>query len=303
MTVQDELDWVAARRPDTAPPSADTTRAARRALRGHMAPPAVRTPPRRRRRVLAVTAGLATAATVAVAALQPAGDVLAPPPVAASPLVELSARLASASAPSGDATLVLRRHEFPDDDPFTGADLYLDDGRYFYAPVKSELRPAGEVDGSHVGRYLRAAVRAGTDPAGARAQILRLAPRGDGSPPAAVPDKRSRTADIPAPASQATLDNWVWMACMDAITAGAGRSDVRAGVMRLLATIPTVEVTERDGMLEITATDYPADYRETMFVDAGTGILRRFEGGTAGERPGVVVTYVTRRVEAASVLG
>ncbi len=303
MTVQDELDWVAARRPDTAPPSAEATRAARRALRGHLAPAPVRTRPRRRRRVLAATAGLAAAATLAVAALQPAGDVLAPQHATASPLVDLSARLAGAAAPSGDATLVVRRHEFPGDRPFTGADLYLDDGRYFYAPVRAELSRAGEVGDSHVGRYVRAAVRAVADPAGARAQVLRQRPQADPAP-AAAPEKRPRTADMPPPASQATLDdNWVWMACMDAITAGAGRSDVRAGVMRLLATIPTVEVTERDGMLEITATDYPDRYRETMFVDARTGILRRFEGGTAGERPDVVVTYVTRRVEAASVLG
>ena len=70
--------------------------------------------------------------------------------------MELSARLASAAAPSGDATLVLRRHEFPDDRSFTGADLYLDDGRYFFAETRAGLRGAAEITDYDIGHFLRA---------------------------------------------------------------------------------------------------------------------------------------------------
>jgi len=55
-------------------------------------------------------------------------------------LVKLSQRIQSAPAPSGDATLVLRSHDFPTAKDFTGADLYLDDGRYFYGTTLAELR-------------------------------------------------------------------------------------------------------------------------------------------------------------------
>ena len=40
-------------------------------------------------------------------------------------------------------------------------------------------------------------------------------------------------------------NNRVWMGSMDALIAGAGRADVRAGVMKLLATIPKVRSSSR----------------------------------------------------------
>ena len=76
----------------------------------------------------------------------PSGDgparVAVPEEAAAAPLVRLAARIQTEPAPAGDATLVLRRHAFPDEEGFTGADLYLDDGRYFYAETRAGLREA-----------------------------------------------------------------------------------------------------------------------------------------------------------------
>ena len=89
----------------------------------------------------------AVAIVVAAGAL-PSGEGPAPriarrigvPAPAEAALVKLSQRIQSAPAPSGDATLVLRSHDFPTAKDFTGADLYLDDGRYFYGTTLAELR-------------------------------------------------------------------------------------------------------------------------------------------------------------------
>jgi hypothetical protein len=117
--------------------------------------------------------------------------------------------------------------------------------------------------------------------------------------PGAVPAK---------PASpQSIADNRIWIGAMDAITAGVGRTDVRAGVLRLLATMPhvTVDTATQDGRdeLRVTNSDFPpAGYAETMYIDARSGVLLRFVGGVTGKTPSVVVTYAIRRVAAAGVI-
>ena len=88
---------------------------------------------------------------------------------------------------------------------------------------------------------------------------------------------------------------------MDALIAGAGRADVRAGVMRLMATMP-VKVEQGDGVLRLTQTDFPDHYTETLVVDDVTGVLKEQRGGVAGKPPSVVVTYDVKRVDAADVL-
>ena len=89
---------------------------------------------------------------------------------------------------------------------------------------------------------------------------------------------------------------------MDALIAGAGRADVRAGVMKLLAAMPEVKVEPGDGVLRLRMTDFPDGYEETLVVDDATGVIREMVGGTHGKRPSVVVTYDVRRVTAADVL-
>ena len=42
--------------------------------------------------------------------------------------------------PTGDATLVIRHQAYPDGKDIPGADLYLDDGRYYYAPTLAGLQ-------------------------------------------------------------------------------------------------------------------------------------------------------------------
>ena len=83
-------------------------------------------------------------------------------------------------------------------------------------------------------------------------------------------------------------DNRVWIGAMDALIAGAGDPDVRAGVMRLLSTIATVKVTDHGATLDIRNTDFPDGYAETLTVDAETGVIaeddRRRRGQDARRR-------------------
>ena len=93
--------------------------------------------------VVAFAVAIVVAAGALPAGEGPAPRIGAPSEAEAKPLVKLAERIAAAPAPRGDATLVLRTHRFPADKKhgFTGADLYLDDGRYFYGITKADLRP------------------------------------------------------------------------------------------------------------------------------------------------------------------
>lgn len=92
---------------------------------------------------------------------------------------------------------------------------------------------------------------------------------------------------------------------MDALVAGAGRRDVRAGVPRLLSTIPSVEVADATvagrPALVLRSTGFPDDHEERLLIDADTGVPARLEGGPAGARPHVVIDYEVERVDAAGV--
>ena len=320
-----EIEWLAERRPETGEPDAAATTSARAALLEHARTPAAPRPvavSRRfvhvRRRVIAGASLVAVAAVVAVAAL-PSGDRpsrLSAPAAEAAPLVRLSARITDAPAPPGDATLVLRRHDFPNAPSFTGADLYLDSGRYYYGATLAELR-AGAVedpdantgDNDTAKAERQAAVDALTESFGKACEemiaIFTPAPGAPANPPAAARKQleAKKGAEPVATASPRSIENnRVWMGCMDALIAGAGRADVRAGVMKLLATMPEVKVEPGDGVLRLRMTDFPHAYEETLVVDDATGVIREMVGGTHGRRPSVVVTYDVRRVTAADVL-
>ena len=79
----------------------------------------------------------------------------------AEPLAALVSRVLASPAQTGNATLVLHTNAFTDGKSFTGADLYLDDGRYYYAqtaaglpesakgdPIDFDLKPAIEAAAS-----------------------------------------------------------------------------------------------------------------------------------------------------------
>lgn len=305
-----ELEWLTDHRPEVEDDELARARA-RRALLEHADPP-----PARRRRGSAWRPRLAF---VSVAALTAAGmaiawptdgpsptPVIGPPQEAvAAPLVRLSQKIAQAPEPKGDATLVHRSHHFPDGRDFTGNDLYLDDGRYFYGATKAELK-ASALHNDINDDLLAAAAK--SDREGViDATWGGKRPKEDAAPPAvsaeqeAILKAKRAVGPAPTPASPRTIDdNRVWFGSMDALLAGAGRPDVRAGVMKLLAEMPKVKVTETAETLTLTQTDFSDGYEETLVVDAKTGVPVKFFGGTHGKRPDVVVDYEIKRVTAAN---
>ena len=329
-----ELEWLADERPDTDEPSALATKYARDALIAHTwgdapvyedvpAPRPRRRVPRRRTR-MTILAGAAIAAGVVAIAALPGGDEapathpLAAKPAVAAPLVRLSRRIQQQPQDRGDATLVLHKNVFPHDPSFTGADLYTDAGPYYYAQTKGELTKDSLIEQDYTFE-IKAALAAQTlPPAQARQKMIDATFGPAGEPSATVtpsPAEQEKLDQIkiknggklPPPASQQTIDdNRVWIGATDALLAGAGRKDVRAGVMTLLATIKTVRVSEgTDGghaVVSLTATDYPDGYEESYIVDATTGIPLKMVGGVAGKPPDVTVTYDIQRVTAADVL-
>jgi hypothetical protein len=277
-----DLQWVAAQRPVPAPPARAATARARAALTAHASePPLVLLRPERRNRRLRWPIRVAVAAAVAGAAAfaatlvgsgssGPAG--LGVQNAAAAPLLRLAehvAKTAQATPLPGDATLIERLHTFPDQRSFTGADLYLDDGTYYYAPTRAGLPaamaagPVSDPDGS-IARQVAAAVAATTLPIDqARLRMANAAFPDGKAPSEAELDRQARAAQadrakagvkvdhspLPPATPEAILNGEIWSNSLDALQAGAGKPEVRAGVLDLLATIPGVQVrhTTTDG--------------------------------------------------------
>jgi hypothetical protein len=359
-----DLDWLVAERPEPIVLDDVATERAREALHMHMdgrrpvgAAGPVRSGAgrrlvsrrRTRRWIVRLTplaaTGAAALAAVILTSTSPVGHP-APSRVAAahpatsslprSPLVQLAGYIWHQRRLRGDATLVLRTQSYPNQPPITGADLYTDSGKYFYAPTLSGL-PTSIAQNDNVSsngfldRELEAARLAAngnvqtarTDMANAswgpgytpptQAQIERQLKRalGRGNLPTPVRTvERQRLRMIEQSKSigpQARADNMVWVNSLDALAEGAGDPLVRAGVLRLLSTVNTVNVahTTFDGQpaLTITASGeaLPADYQEQLIINADTGVPLRFAGGAPGQTPGVTVTYRVFRVTVAKI--
>jgi hypothetical protein len=122
------------------------------------------------------------------------------------------------------------------------------------------------------------------------------------------PSTTTRTGRSAAtPSSHAPLDNYIWEGSMDAIVAGSGDPQVRAGVLRLLATLPGITVTHgtTGGQPTLTISAGVAelpdgDHRETSIVNATTGVPIKFVGGDP-EKPDVTIDYGVTRVSLTDV--
>jgi len=101
------------------------------------------------------------------------------------------------------------------------------------------------------------------------------------------------------------IEGNAWTRSLDALMAGGSRPDVRAGVLRLLATISRVSVAKTTlhgkPALELTGRVFNDGYEEQLVIDAETGIPLRFVGTYPGETPGVVMTYKVSRVTVADL--
>ena len=228
------------------------------------------------------------------------------------PLVQLAAVLAAEPQPKGNATLVERETTLAGQATVKVWDLYTDDGRYFFSQTESGL-PAQVQEDNNQGngifaREIAAAEYAVTGNLDTAA--LKMAWAANTTPPPAwITDQ---VKDISAGGLQ--IDNYVWENSEDALTAGAGNPQVRAGVLRLVSILPGVTVTHGtvDGQPTLTLTAGAAElggsggaggssYQEATTINAETGIPLKFTGGPASGPPDTTVIWKLTRVTLADI--
>jgi hypothetical protein len=290
--------------------------------------------PKRRRRALVARGGLAagTAAALAVIALvatSPGQSTKVPaaskvgtspgrstkvrpdPKHAASPLIRLAGYVSRSATPSGNAALLARTTTTSGGKTVTVYDLYADNGKYYFSRTESGL--AGQVSAHHnlagglFAREVAAAKLAATGNVKTAAQDMADAPDPSHviSPRQTPADRASIRAKEAATGQKQAgnlFDNWVWEDSEDAIIAGSGEPQVRAGVLRILATLPDVTVTSGTSggqptlVLAAGTPELGYGYTEQLTINATTGVPMSFAGGPPGQTPSATVTYQVSRV-------
>jgi hypothetical protein len=309
-----DLDWLRQQQPNPGSPEPAVTARARTALMEHASRPSRRAEvtelprPHRLRRLVPVVGVAAIAAAIAMAMLPTSPGHQPPSPAHAArptgPLVRLADYLAAnQTQTTGDATLVLRTQNYPNSPSITGADLYTDNGEYFYAETESGLpQQIAENDNQGDGMFARetaAATEGATGNVQAAAYDMAVAPN-----PTMYGQLFSGTNRT---LHTQQMDNMVWEDSLDALVSGAGNAELREGVLRILSTIPAVTVTNSttggQPTLTVTASypDVPTNYYEQLVINAQTGIPDSFQGGAPGQTPGVTVTYQVSRVTTSAI--
>src|SRR5262249_39716138 len=218
-------------------------------------------------------------------------------------LLRVADHLRAETETVGDATLVIRSQSYPGKAPIVGADLYTDGGEYFFAHDKGGLGAQIAAHNNHAdGRAARgvAAARDAGTTNDKSAGGARMADAPD--PPRPTPPGQTEVPKLKGGGGVVSrFDNYLWGDSLDALQAGAGDPQVRAGVLRLLATMNDVTVapttTEGQPTLTLTASGpvFGQGYQEQMVITADTGVPVRFIGGDPSH-PSVTVTYEVTRV-------
>ena len=268
-----DLSWLKAQKPSVEPPDAEATKWARAAVLAHAQKtrqvphlvaqtPAGSKPVARRglagflrgRRALAAAAAVtivAAAGITAIVGIPHTGNnglVNGVPTAQAKTLLALSSRVLAASPPPGDATLVQHSNKLSDG-TFTGADLYLDNGDYYYAPTVAGLRGASAITDFDLKPALAAAAGVATaDAQSARAAFLQTIS-------SSLYPKIGLLSG-----TRAQQDNYIWITAIDALGAADGRPAVLAGMLNVLATVDGLTVTrdtyQGQSVLELTLTTH-----------------------------------------------
>jgi len=209
----------------------------------------------------------------------------------------------------GNATLVIRSQMYPGETPIVGADLYTDNGEYFFAHQKGGLGAQIAAGNNQADGLFAREVAAAKDAATTNdidAARARMADAPDPSKP--VPPGETKVPKLKGAGGVVSrFDNYLWGDSLDALQAGAGNPQVRAGVLRLLATMNDVTVarTITDGQSTLTLTAsgpvFGQGYREQMVINADTGVPVRFIGGDPSH-PSVTVTYDVTRVSTSDLI-
>jgi hypothetical protein len=316
---------------------------ARTVLRAAMAAdgvPETRTAAHRRarwgtRRTVGFSAAALVAAAAAAAVVVTSGSApgkppakAAPPAAAANPiLAKLAADITplQAKAP-GDATLVIR-NQSPTSKKLggNGIDLYADDGTYYWGYDKSTLRRAVTHKGGGQDAFkqdIAVALYAAKGDIGTARARMAVANFPPGTKPDSEGAERAKTEKLkavakaqgkkyvppkpPTPEQQKSItDNHIWSNAMDALKAAPENSQVRAGVLRIMATMPNVKVTKTTtaGQPTLTLVDnWPAAGKlaAKLIINAGTG--RPVASSSSGAGMSSSTTYYhTARVTLAAI--
>lgn len=234
------------------------------------------------------------------------------------PLVKLAADVAAEPRPTGDATLVERKTGAPGQASIDVWDLYTDDGRYFFsqteAGLPAQVKENNNQGDGQFGREVAAATYAVTGDLDTAA--LKMA-WPFATPVPAWLSAQVKNMSVP---TMKQIDNYVWENCEDALVAGSGNPQVRAGVLRLVSALPDITVTHGtvDGQPTLTLTAGAAElgdvgidkanpkaetgpaYQEAIAINANTGIPLGVASGPAGKVVGTV-TYAVHRVTLANI--
>jgi hypothetical protein len=243
----------------------------------------------------------AAAATVVVTSASAPGKppAKAAPAAAANPiLAKLAADITPLQAKvPGDATVVIR-NQSPTSKKLGshGIDLYADDGTYYWGYDKNALRRAVTHKGGGQNVFKQdiavALYAAKGDIGTARARMAvanflpGTKPDTEGAERAKIEKLKAIAKDRgekyvppkpPTPEQQKSItDNHIWSNAIDALKAAPENPQVRAGVLRIMATMPKVKVTKTitAGQPTLTLADsWPAAGKivEKLVINAGTG--------------------------------
>ena len=251
-------------------------------------------------------------------------------PAVSSPLVLLADKItASANKQPGDATLVFRTASFTDGQTGgTSVDLYTDAGPYYWALTESGL-PAqiaahhNLADGLFAREIAAAKYAVHGDLATARERMIYAADPADaGKSPAAQMSpwllklkaqllgvKAAPGQSLAAAYDKASDDDEIWGNVLDALVAGSGDPQVRAGVLRLLSTVSGVVVTygTLDGQPTLVVGDVTpgsngnGTYEGALTLNASTGVPLEYTEGALGKAPESTTTYKVSRVTVADI--
>jgi hypothetical protein len=251
-------------------------------------------------------------------------------PTVSSPLVLLADNItASAHKQPGDATLVFRTASFTDGQAGgTSVDLYTDSGPYYWALTESGL-PAqiaahhDLADGLFAREIAAAKYAVHGDLATARERMIYAADPADaGKSPAAQMSPRllklkaqmlgvkaAPGQPLAAAYDKASNDDEIWGNILDALVAGSGNPQVRAGVLRLISTVSGVVVTHGtlDGQPTLVVGDVTPGFNGqgrfegAMTLNASTGVPLKYTNGAVGKTPDSTTTYKVSRVTVADI--
>ncbi|WP_240521795.1 hypothetical protein [Amycolatopsis vastitatis] len=263
----------------------------------------------------------------------PAGPSDAAPQAVEAPLVKLASAVQAAGTQPGDASLIINTKFGLDDKPDLNYTLYTDKGQQFTgdsaktladAVAKGDAQPATPYDGKVM---VAARLAANGDVDKARIAMITAAGNalGVGLSPAEA-DKawaaaQAETAKmlrkigkpVPAPKPRPTgkdlenlINNHLLSNAEHALFANAADAEVRAGVLKLYATIPDMIVgkTTVDGQAALTLTAPPAilgGSTDVLTINADNGLPIREEITSAESSKRYVVNYKSSRVTLADV--